>query len=201
MKKLHTQNLYCWSEFDKDRNIDFHSYLWVTQQGNIVFDPLPLTEHDKDHLTSLGAVKYIIISNSDHVRDAQALAAATGAQILGPEAEKDNFPIDCAKWLSQGKSVVDGLDVYTLNGSKTPGELAFVIDGHTLITGDLVRAHSGGALCMLPHGKLTNVDDAKASVKALAGIEGIEAVLPGDGWPVFTAGGQAMRNLVGSFDK
>ena len=47
MKRLHKQNLFCWSEFDEDRNIDFHSYLWVRDEGNVVIDPLPLTEHDK----------------------------------------------------------------------------------------------------------------------------------------------------------
>ena len=71
MKKLHKPNLYCWSEFDEDRNIDFHSYLWVRDDGNVVIDPLPLTEHDEEHLHSLGKVTQIIITNSDHVRDAE----------------------------------------------------------------------------------------------------------------------------------
>ena len=35
MKLLHKNNLYCWSQFDADRNIDFHSYLWVRDKGNI----------------------------------------------------------------------------------------------------------------------------------------------------------------------
>jgi hypothetical protein len=49
---------------------------------------------------------------------------------------------------------------------------------------------------MLPEAKLTNVDDAITSVKQLAAIEGITAVLPGDGWPVFNGGRQAMLYLV-----
>jgi hypothetical protein len=196
MKKLHTDNLYCWSEFDQDRNIDFHSYLWTSEQGNVVFDPLEISEHDWAHLMALGGVSVIVISNSDHVRQAQALADVTDAQIWAPLAEQEDFPLDCQRWLGEGKAVMDGLDVYALNGSKTPGELAFVVDGFTLITGDLVRAHSGGKLCMLPDGKLSNVDDAVASVKRLAAIEGITAVLPGDGWPVFSAGGQALADLV-----
>lgn len=198
MKLLHKNNLFCWTQFDEERNIDFHSYLWVREGGNVVFDPLPLTAHDEEHLNSLGTVSYIIISNSDHIRNAEALAQQTGAQIWGPAGEKANFPIKCTKWLSESKNVIDGLDVYSLNGSKTEGELAFIVEGHTLITGDLIRAHSAGKLCLVPDAKLQDVEQAKASVKRLALIKGIDAILPGDGWPVFSNGEQALLDLVES---
>ncbi|NQY37882.1 MAG: MBL fold metallo-hydrolase [Alteromonadaceae bacterium] len=201
MKAIHKSNLYCWSQFNEDRNIDFHSYLWIREKGNIVFDPLPLTNHDKNHLNSLGKLSHIIISNSDHIRDAKELAAETGAEIWGPEAEKDDFPIKCSKWIGESKSLIDGLDVYCLTGSKTNGELAFVVEGETLITGDLIRSHSGGKLCILPKGKLQNLDEAINSVKKLAGIEGIKAILPGDGWPVFRDGKILMSELVASITK
>ena len=201
MKSLHKNNLYCWSQFDEERNIDFHSYLWVRDKGNIVFDPLPLTNHDKNHLNSLGKVSHIIISNSDHVRNAKELAGETGAPIWGPAAEKENFPIECSKWLDESKGLLAGLDVYCLTGSKTDGELAFVVEGETLITGDLIRAHCGGKLCILPEGKLQDLDEAIDSVKKLAGIKGIKAILPGDGWPVFRDGETVMSELVVSICK
>jgi hypothetical protein len=196
MKTLHKSNLYCWSHFDEQRNIDFHSYLWVRAQGNIVFDPLPLSAHDKQHLTDLGKLTHIFISNSDHVRDAEQLARETSAAIYGPAAERDNFPIACSHWLSEGKNVEEGLDVYCLDGSKTLGELAFVVEGDTLITGDLIRAHAGGTLCMLPPPKLQNVEQAINSVKRLAAISGIKAVLPGDGWPIFREAEAVLRELI-----
>ena len=196
MKSLHKNNLYCWSQFDEDRNIDFHSYLWVRETGNIVFDPLPLSDHDKKHLGSLGELSQIIISNSDHVRHAEELATETGAQIWGPAAEQASFPIRCSRWLDECKGLIEGLDVYCLAGSKTDGELAFVVEEETLITGDLIRAHSGGKLCMLPEAKLQDLDEAIASVKKLADIKGITAILPGDGWPIFRNGETLMSELV-----
>jgi len=198
MKLLHKNNLFCWTQFDQDRNIDFHSYLWVRESGNVIFDPLPLTAHDEKHLSSLGKVTHIIISNSDHIRNAEALAQQTGAAIWGPVGEKSNFPIQCTKWVGEGQGVIDGLDVYELKGSKTEGELAFILEGSTLITGDLIRAHAGGKLCMLPDVKLQDVNLAKESVKRLALIKGIEAILPGDGWPVFRHGEQVLLELVES---
>jgi hypothetical protein len=196
MKSLHKSNLFCWSQFDEDRNIDFHSYVWVRGEGNIVFDPLPLTKHDSDHLHSLGGVSTIIVSNSDHVRAAQSLAKSTGAEIWGPAGEKDTFPVACSKWLHENMGFCDGLDVYCLSGSKTKGELAFVVEGDTLITGDLVRAHAGGALCILSEAKLQDFDAARESVKRISAILGIVAILPGDGWPVFRNGEEVLAELV-----
>ena len=198
MKLLHKDNLYCWSEFNEDRNIDFHGYLWVRAEGNVVFDPLPLTHHDENHLKSLGGVTYIIISNSDHIRNAEKLAEQTGAQVWGPGGEAKGFPIKCTKWLNDGDKVLEGLDIYSLSGSKTHEELAFLIEGETLITGDLVRAHSGGKLCMLPDTKLINTEEAKGSVKRLAAIRGVKAILPGDGWPIFRDGEQVLSELAKS---
>lgn len=196
MKLLHRPDLYCWSRFDEDRNIDFHSYLWVRPAGNVAFDPLPLSEHDARHLASLGPLSQILISNSDHVRDAVALARATGAEILGPVSEREGFPIDCAGWLHDGDEPVPGLKVFALQGSKTPGELAFVLDERTLITGDLIRAHQGGSLCLLPDARLSNKPEAVASLARLARLTGIDAVLPGDGWPVFRHGRTLLTELL-----
>jgi hypothetical protein len=198
MKTLHKQNLFCWSQFDEDRNIDFHSYAWVTGGKVIVFDPLPLSEHDKKHLDSLGKLSHIFITNSDHIRNTESLAKETGATIWAPEAEQENFTIECSNWLGEQQNILDGLDSYSLQGSKTDGELAFVIEGNTLLTGDLIRAHAGGKLCILPEPKLQDKTLASESVKRLASIKGIHAVLPGDGWPIFRNGAKVLSELVSS---
>jgi len=195
MKRLHRADLFGWSVFDEDRDIDFHSVLWVREGGNVAIDPLPMSPHDAAHLERLGQPTRIVITNSDHVRDAQGLARRAGARLLGPAAEKDDFPVDCDGWLADGDEVVPGLGVIALEGSKTPGELALVLDGSTLVTGDLVRAHEGGRLCLLPDAKLADPARAAASVRRLAGLRGIEAVLTGDGWPVFRDGSRALAEL------
>lgn len=196
MKRLHRSDLYSWSEFDQDRNIDFHGVLWVRPEGNILIDPVPLCAHDQQHLQQLGGAQWIVLTNSDHVRDAENVATLTGAKLAGPQAEADTFPVQCDRWLSDSEELVPGLKVFELEGSKTPGELALLLQGDTLITGDLVRAHEGGRLCMLPDPKLTDKAKAIESVKRLAQLGPIEAVLTGDGWPVFRDGGQLMSELV-----
>lgn len=135
MKRLHREDLYCWSVFSEDHNIDFHSLLWVRGAGNILVDPLPLSLHDETNLNELGRTASIIITNSDHVRDAGRIAERYGGKILGPNGERHDFPIRCADWLEDGDEVVTGLRVFEMEGSKTSGELALLLEETTLITG------------------------------------------------------------------
>lgn len=192
MKSLHRPDLYSWSTFDEARNVDFHGVCWVREEGNVLIDPLPMSVHDLAHLAEVGGVDHIIITNSDHIRAAEALKARFGATVYGPAAERGGFSAD--RWVGEGE-VLPGLVAVELHGSKTPGELALVLQGTTLITGDLVRAHRAGALMMLPDAKLTDRRAASASVRRLADLPGIEAVLVGDGWQVFSGGGRLLQEL------
>ncbi|HMJ14601.1 MAG TPA: hypothetical protein VK524_24490 [Polyangiaceae bacterium] len=199
MKNLHKSTLFGWSIFDESRNLDFHSALWRHPAGNVVFDPLPLSAHDEAHLEALGGVSLVLLSNSDHVRDAARLAAKAKARILGPRAERDTFPVRCDAWLGDEDEPVPGLRVLELEGSKTPGELAFVVESDTLVTGDLVRGHQAGRLNLLPDAKLSDRARALASVRRLAALPRLEAVLVGDGWPVFRDGTRALEELISAF--
>jgi len=195
MKLLHRHDLYSWSSFDKERNIDFNSIAWVRPEGNVLIDPLSLSTHDHNHLNSLGGARWIVITNSDHVRAAKEIAQVTNAQIAGPAAERDSFPILCDRWLSDGEELIPGLEVMELYGSKTPGELALLLEKTTLITGDLVRSHKAGSLMILPDAKLSNRQQAVTSVSRLAQMSGIEAVLVGDGWSAFRDGNLVLKEL------
>lgn len=200
MKALHRPDLFAWSRFDEPRDVDFNSFVWARPEGNVVVDPLPLSEHDRAHLERLGGAAWIVVTNSDHVRDSVALAERTGARIAAPAAEREGFPSGerVARWLEDGDELVPGLRVLALDGSKTPGELALLLEETTLITGDLVRAHRADSLHLLPPEKLRDADAARASVRRLAALPGVRAVLVGDGWPLFRDGRARLLELSGS---
>jgi hypothetical protein len=200
MKRLHRADLFGWSQFNEDRNIDFHSVVWVRPEGNVVIDPLALGHHDEAHLRELGGAAWIVVTNSDHVRDSSKLAERTGAQLIGPSQEADDFPLECARWLTDGDEVVPGMTALELEGSKTPGELALLLEGTTLITGDLIRAHEGGALCLLPEKRLSDRQKAIASVHRLTLLPELGALLPGDGWPVFRDAKTVLQELLTTLD-
>lgn len=195
MKQLHRPDLFGWSLFDEERNLDFHAVLWVRPEGNVIIDPLPLSKHDARHLRKLGGVAMIVVTNADHIRISEALAIETGAELVAAAAEQDAIPFECDRLLADNEEIVPGLRALLLAGSKTPGEIALLLDGSTLITGDLVRAHAGGRLDLLPDPRLTDRDAAIGAVKRLAALPDVTAVLVGDGWPVFREGGALLREL------
>ena len=196
MKRLHRPDLFTWSCFDESRDIDFNSVAWIRPDGNVLIDPLPLSEHDRAHLQRLGGAALVIVTNGDHTRAAEAIAKEFGAALQGPRAEREGFPLACERWLGDGDEPVPGLRVFELHGSKTPGELALVLDGTTLITGDLIRAHAATTLHLLPEAKLTDRAQAVASIKRIADTcPQIDTVLVGDGWPLFHGGAQALAAL------
>ena len=197
MKALHRPDLFGWSQFDEARNLDFHGVAWIRPGGNVLVDPMPMSEHDLAHLTALGGAHTIVVTNSDHTRSAKALAARFSAELCGPAAEREGFPFVCARWLADGDEPVAGLKVRTFDGSKTPGELALVLEETTLIAGDLLRGHFAGKLNLLPDAKLRDRAQALASVARLVREHPrLDAVLVGDGWPVFRDGLSRLRELI-----
>lgn len=198
MKSLHRPDLYSWSYFNPARNIDFNGFAWIRPEGNILIDPVALSNHDWNHLESLGGVAWIIITNSDHLRSAKEIANQTYSKIAGPAGEKESFPILCDAWLSDGEEFVPGLKVIEMQGSKTAGELALLLEERTLIAGDLVRSPVAGSLTILPDDKLLNRENAIASVSRLTGLQKVEAVLVGDGWSIFRDGRERLQELMES---
>jgi len=195
MKTLHRADLYSWSCFNPARNIDFNGFAWVRPEGNVLIDPVALSNHDWQHLTSLGGVAWIVLTNSDHLRSVKEIADQTYAHVAGPAGERESFPYPCDRWLTDGQEVVPGLKVMELQGSKTQGELALLLEATTLITGDLVRAPQAGSLQILPTEKLLHREQAIASVQRLAGLKQVEAVLVGDGWSIFRDGNVRLKEL------
>lgn len=193
MKSLHRPDLFSWSTFDAERNVDFHGLCWHRAEGNVLIDPLPMSAHDRAHLDRLGGAAWIVVTNSDHLRASAELAAIYGAKIAGPAAERETVSAD--RYLEEGDELVPGLRAIALHGSKTPGELALLLEESTLITGDLVRAHKAGSLMMLPDAKLKDKGLALESVRRLAALPKVQAVLVGDGWQVFAGGKELLGKL------
>ncbi len=199
MRPLHRPDLFAWSAYHAPLHMDFNSVLWRRDGGNVAIDPLPLGADDLAHLDELGGAAWILLTNSDHLRGARELAARTGARVLGPRGERDRFPVACERWLADGDEPFPGLRVRELDGSKTPGELALVLDETTAVFGDLVRAGRADQLALLPDAKLRDRARALASVRRVRALHPrIAHVLVGDGWPAFRHGGALLDALVGA---
>ncbi len=200
MKSLHRPDLFAWSSFDEARNVDFTGHLLVIDGGpNVAFDPMPMSDHDLAHVEQLGGIGWILISNADHVRDAAALCKRFDAKVAAPGAERDRpefAGLPVGLWLQPDEGLTFGVHCIGMRGSKTRGELAFVLPGgDTVLCGDLIRGQRAGSLNLLPDPKLKDKAAAVQSVQALAERNGIEAVLLGDGQSIFRDGGTRLREL------
>jgi glyoxylase-like metal-dependent hydrolase (beta-lactamase superfamily II) len=197
MKRLHRPDLFTWSIYEPEQQVDFNGFLWKREGGNVVIDPPPLAPADEAHLAELGGAAWILITNSMHVRGARELAARTGARLLGPSGERGGFPVACERWLRDGEEPFPGLLVREMQGSKTDGELALVLGETTAVFGDLVRAHRAGSLMLLKREKLREPAAAVASVQRLRKLHPrVEHVLVGDGWSAFRNGGALLDELL-----
>lgn len=198
MKSLHTPELFSWAVFDTARNVDFNGHLWLGPSGAIAFDPMPLSEHDVAHIDALGGVSEVLLTNADHVRAAAFVQQRWGATLSAPAAERDLPELTALtihRWLAPGDVLPSGIRCVAMEGSKTPGELAFLLPGGVLITGDLIRGQRAGVLNLLPDPKLKDKAAALRSVGAAADLP-ITAVLVGDGQSVFRDGTARLRELL-----
>jgi len=203
MKSLHRPDLFSWSSFDEPRNVDFTGHLLVIPDGpNVAFDPMPLSEHDAEQVDRLGGVDWILITNADHVRDAAAIADRWDAKVAAPASERHRpefAGLPVALWLSPDEGLTFGVHCLGMRGSKTPGELAFVLPGgDTVLCGDLIRGQRAGSLNLLPDPKLADKAAAVASVAALAERGDLVAVLVGDGQSIFRDGAARLKELAAS---
>jgi glyoxylase-like metal-dependent hydrolase (beta-lactamase superfamily II) len=170
MKRTHREDVFCWSRFDEARNMDFNSWAWARSGEVVLIDPLPLSEHDRRELEALGRVTHVVITNSDHLREAPALVARYAAKLFVPNAERAFEGFAGAQSVADGNAIVPGLVAIELDGSKTPGELALLLETTTLVSGDLLRAPHGGGLAVLPDAKLQDPAKARDSVRRLADL-------------------------------
>jgi len=200
VKKLHRPDLFAWSCFDESRDLDFNGHLLVQAEGpNIAFDPMPPSDHDARQISDLGGVDLVMISTADHVRAAAAFVERWGAEVAAPAAERglgELATLGVDHWL-EDDALRGGVRCLWMRGSKTPGELAFLLpDGETLITGDLVRGQRAGSLNLLPDEKLSDRGAALRSVARLAELGGVRAVLVGDGQSIYREGRERLRELL-----
>ena len=86
MKQLHRPDLFNWSVFNEDRNIDFHGLCWVRPEGNVVIDPLPMSDHDRQHLQSLGSYRAPAMHLADVWAADQAQRVRNGSFATGDAA-------------------------------------------------------------------------------------------------------------------
>lgn len=200
MKRLMIEDIYSWSVFSDARQIDFNGHLWVREDGNIAIDPVAMCASDRSQLEQLGGVKYIVLTNRDHEREAAAFQEWTGAEVIVPEADVDEMDIKPARTVGDGDTIVPGLRAIHLPYGKSPGEIALhFTEKGTVLFGDIVAGEPMGRLSLLADDKLEDAPKAAMQLRKVLALR-FNTVLVGDGHSLFKDGRQELVDCLQARD-
>jgi len=185
MKQLIFPDIYSWSIFSEARQIDFNGHLWVRPEGNVLIDPVPMIESDRNQLKQLGGATLIVITNRDHEREAQAFLELTGAKVVVHEADASALTCPVDRAVTDSEQIVQGLKAIHLRYGKSPGEIALhFTEKRAVLAGDLVVGAPMGSFSLLMDEKLADPPRAALELRKLLRLD-LDAILVGDGHSIF----------------
>jgi uncharacterized cupin superfamily protein len=186
-----------WSQWQSGRDMPFNSYFIRNGEENLLIDPLPLDERDAEQIERAGGAAWIVVTNRDHERAAEAAAERFQARVAAshPDAEQISVRVDRA--LFDGETL-GGARVIALQGCKTAGEFALCLPSRqTAIVGDVLLGDPAGSLRMMDAAKLIDSGRAIASLCRLRSLHP-RHVLVGDGISVFDRAYEAINACLDS---
>ena len=186
-----------WSFFSQDKQLDFNGLLLTINDHCILVDPPPMDAADRTAILKGRTVDYILLTNRDHVREAEACRREFKAKVYAPETDAPLMEIAIDKTYKDGELLPGGLWVIHLKNMKSPGESALFLDrgkGY-LILGDSLIGKPPGQLNLLSADKFADVSKAKESLTRLLKYN-FDAVLVGDGTSILSGAKEAVRRAV-----
>lgn len=191
--------IWTWSWLSPPHGYNFNGYLVCAPGGNLVIDPVELTPEDLTELARHG-VQRTLLSNRNHVRDANRVRSRTGARTAIHADDADYAR-------GQGAEIDDELSVGERVGplvvvgvpGKSPGEIAFHWPARRLLfVGDAVIGNPPATCALLRERVMDDPPLLRASVRRLLELD-FDALLVGDGEPILHGAKDRLRELVNSF--
>jgi glyoxylase-like metal-dependent hydrolase (beta-lactamase superfamily II) len=191
--------VFTWAWHSEPHGYDFNGSFLELADGNLCIDPVDTPADVLAELARRGVAR-ILLSNRNHVRDANRVRSRTGARMAIHAG-------DAAYARGQGAEIDDLLEVgerigpLTVVGvaGKSPGEVAFHWPARRiLIVGDAVIGNPAGQCGLLRDKVMDDPAQLRASVRRLLELD-FDTLLVGDGTPILTGAKQRLRELVDTF--
>ena len=198
MKKVRP-NIYSWSWFSDEKGYDFNGHFLVLGHDRIMIDPPPMTSADQEEISRQGPPTCILITNRDHVREAETLRNQFSCDLLIHEKDAPLIDIKADASYQGGDRLPGGLLAIHIPANKSPGETAFLLEQHNgiLFLGDALISHPAGTLNLMKPEKYADVAKAKEGIGVLLGYR-FESVFVGDGVSILTEDKNAVEALLKS---
>jgi glyoxylase-like metal-dependent hydrolase (beta-lactamase superfamily II) len=191
-----TQNLVRWSVNEsRIGNMEGEAYALVTPAGQVMIDPLPLTEPALAALQSRGPIAAILLTIQSHQRAAWRYAKDLNVPVYAPQGSQGLE----GHWLEYQESepLPGGLSAIALPGPAFSGH-GFVwqsVEGRVLFCGDLLSSRPDGSLHLVPDRYMDSPALARASVRKLLG-QTWAILCPGHGAPVHGHSSELLQALL-----
>jgi glyoxylase-like metal-dependent hydrolase (beta-lactamase superfamily II) len=188
-----------WGQLSEPHGYDFNGWFVRHPGGNLCIDPVAPDEETLALLAREGVAR-ILLTNRNHVRQANLVRERTGARVA-------IHPDDAAYARGQGAVVDDTLapgeriGPFTVVGvpGKSPGEVAFHWpERRLLVVGDAFVGNPPGKLSLLREKVMDDPALLRASVRRLVDLD-LDVILVGDGASVLADAGARLRELVDAF--
>ena len=192
-------DVWTWSWLSPPHGDNFNGYLLRLAGGNLCIDPADPTPEDLNEIVHFG-VSRIVITNRNHVRDANRVRSRTGARTAihtadAGYAQGQGAVID--DQLAAGDTV-GPLHVVGVPG-KSPGEIALHWpERRLLIVGDAAVGNPPGQLSLLREKVMDDPPALRASVRRLLDLD-FDVLLVGDGVPILSGAKARLAELVATF--
>ena len=192
-------NVWQWSWFSEEKQLDFNGHLFTVGEHRILVDPPPLTIDQKAHLKRIGKIDYIAITNRDHVREAVDLQRECGCQLYVPELDAPQMDVKPTRTYKDGELLPGGIWAVHLKDQKSPGECALFLQQSkgVMIVGDALIGRPAGTVSMLPADKFADVARAKEGLRRLLKYQ-FEVLLVGDGTCILSDAKPAVAGFLDS---
>ena len=189
-------NIWEWSWFSEEKQLNFNGHLLTVGEHRILVDPPPMTASDIAFARQGGPVDYIIVTNRDHERETVRLREEFHCTVMVPELDAKEMTLTIDKSCKDGELLPGGIWIVQLAHQKSPGESAlFLQTGKgVLIVGDAIIGNPEGALRLLPPEKYADIGQAREGLRRLLKYN-FDSLIVGDGASIVT-GAQSLLEQV-----
>ena len=175
-------NIWQWSWFSDEKQLNFNGLLLTIGEHTILVDPPPMTPEARTIVRRHEPIDYILLTNRDHLREAPTYQAEWHCQLYVPELDAAQMEVNPTKTYKDGELLPGGIWVIQLSDQKSPGESALFIERGrgVLIVGDALIGQPSGELRLLPPEKYEDPAKAKKGLRRLLKYN-FDSLLVGDG--------------------
>jgi glyoxylase-like metal-dependent hydrolase (beta-lactamase superfamily II) len=191
--------IFQWSWFSQEKGYDFNGHIVVSGAERVMIDPPPLSVEDEAWLQKQGAISCIILTNRDHVREAEAYRKQFKTTVLAPVQDAPLMGIKIDRTFKDGDNLPGGIKAIHIPNGKSPGESSLFLNRGKgiLILGDALIGKQPGRLNLMPPEKYRDPSKAREGIRVLL-KQSFDTILLGDGASILAGGRDAIEEFLRS---